>query len=181
MLLALTLISGVIFPAAMWGISALLFPHQAEGSLVRSGGVRGSELIGQNFSRAGYFWGRPSAASPAYNAAASSGSNLGPSNLTLRDAVAQRVAALRAADPENRLPVPVDLVTASGSGLDPHISVAAARYQIGRVARARRMNPNQLLSLVNAHVEGPQFFVLGEARVSVLLLNMDLDQRYPLG
>ena len=139
--------------------------------------IRGSTLIGQPFSGAGYFWSRPSATGPAYNAAGSSGSNLGPSNPALAQAVTDRVAALRTADPSNTAPVPVDLVTASGSGLDPHISPAAAAYQVARVARARGIPEAQVQQLVAAHTEGRTFGVLGEPRVNVLTLNLALDGR----
>jgi K+-transporting ATPase ATPase C chain len=159
------------------GIAQSLFPAQASGSLIiRDGKPVGSSLIGQNFSDPGHFWGRPSATSPmAYNASASSGSNLGPLNPALADAVKGRVEALRAADPGNTAPVPVDLVTASASGLDPHISPAAARYQVARVARARGLPVSSVQSLVDEQVEGPLWGLLGESRVNVLRLNLALE------
>jgi potassium-transporting ATPase KdpC subunit len=176
LLLLFTLLTGVAYPLAVTGIAQLAFPKRASGSLIAGGrGVRGSELIGQPFADAKYFWGRPSATSPAYNAAASSGSNLGPSNPALVEAVKARVAALRAADPENTALVPVDLVTASGSGLDPHISPAGAAYQVHRVARARGLADERVQKLVAARVEGRDLGVLGEPRVNVLLLNLALD------
>lgn len=178
---AFTFLTGVAYPAAVTAGARVLFPREAEGSLIRDGAtIRGSALIGQSFSSAGYFWGRPSATSPAYNAAASSGSNLGPTNPALAQAVADRVAALLAADPANTGPVPVDLVTASGSGLDPHITPAAAAYQVARVARARSLPEAQVLQLVSAHTEGRTFGVLGEPRVNVLQLNLALDGVAPM-
>jgi K+-transporting ATPase ATPase C chain len=178
MLLALTLLTGVVYPLIVTGLAQILFPQQATGSLVaRDGRVIGSELIGQYFDAPKYFWSRPSATSPfPYNAAASSGSNLGPTNPVLIEAVKTRVAALRAADPGNEAPVPVDLVTASGSGLDPHISPAAALYQAKRVARARGLDENQVKGLIARHTEGRQFGILGEPRVNVLKLNLALDR-----
>ncbi len=173
----LTLLTGIAYPLVVTGVAQALFPAQAGGSLIlRDGKPVGSALIGQNFSDPGHFWGRPSATSPmAYNAAASSGSNQGPLNPALTDAVKGRVEALRAADPGNTAPVPVDLVTASASGLDPHISPAAARYQITRVARARRLPVEQIEALVNQQVKGPFWGLLGESRVNVLRLNLALD------
>lgn len=179
----LTLLTGVIYPVAVTALAQLLFPRQANGSLIGNdqGKALGSELIGQPFSGPQYFWGRPSATAPyPYNAGASSGSNLGPTNPALTEAVKGRIQALHEADPGNALPVPVDLVTASASGLDPHISVAAANYQIGRVAAARRMEREQLQSLVNEHSEGRQWLVLGEPRVNVLMLNLALDRIKPM-
>ena len=178
LLAAFTLLTGVAYPAVVTVGARVLFPRQAEGSLIREGTtIRGSTLIGQSFTSASYFWSRPSATGPAYNAAGSSGSNLGPSNPALAQAVTDRVAALRAADPSNTAPVPVDLVTASGSGLDPHISRAAAAYQVARVARARGITEAQVQQLVAAHTEGRTFGVLGEPRVNVLTLNLALDSQ----
>jgi K+-transporting ATPase ATPase C chain len=172
-----TLITGVIYPLVVTGIARLAFPRKAGGSLiVREGRASGSELIGQPFDDPRYFWGRPSATgSHPYNAAASSGSNLGPSNPSLADSVKARVEALRAADPDNTQPVPADLVTTSGSGLDPHISVPATFYQAPRVARVRGLSEEQVLLLVRRHIEGRQFGFLGEPRVNVLKLNLALD------
>lgn len=177
MLLVLTVLTGVMYPLAVTGLAHLLFPTQANGSLMtRDGKVIGSELIGQYFDEPQYFWGRPSSTAPyPYNAAASSGSNLGPTNPVLIEAVKTRVAALRAADPGDEAPVPVDLVTASGSGLDPHISPAAALYQAHRVARVRGVQESQVKDLVALHTEERQFGVLGEPRVNVLKLNLALD------
>ena len=170
----LTIITGIIYPLGVTGIAQLLFPHQANGSLiVMDGKVYGSELIGQQFSDPKYFWGRPSAA--GYNAAASSGSNYGPMNPSLKEIVQARIKILEADDPNNPLPIPVDLVTASASGLDPHISVAAAMYQVQRVAAARRLSEVQVKSLVDEFTEGRQFRIFGEPRVNVLLLNLALD------
>lgn len=174
----LTVVTGVVYPLAVAGI-ARVFPGQADGSLIlREGKAVGSRLIGQNFSDPKYFWGRPSATSPQpYNAAASGGSNLGPLNPALADAVKARVAALRAADPGNALPIPQDLVTASGSGLDPEISPAAALYQVGRIARVRHLDVAAVRAMVENHIQGRQLGVLGEPRVNVLVLNLDLDRR----
>jgi K+-transporting ATPase ATPase C chain len=170
----LTLITGVIYPLTVTGLSQVLFPHQADGSLiVIDGKTYGSELIGQQFDDPKYFWGRPSAA--GYNAAASSGSKLGPMNPSLKEAVQARMDALKAADPNNPLPIPVDLVTASASGLDPHISVASALYQVSRVAAARGLSEAEVTSLVETYTERRQFGFLGEPRVNVLLLNLALD------
>jgi K+-transporting ATPase ATPase C chain len=172
--LLLTISTGVVYPLVVTGIAQTLFPRQANGSLLDVDGKRyGSEFIGQQFDDPQYFWGRPSAA--AYNAAASSGSNYGPMNPALQEMVQARVDALKAVDPENTRPIPVDLVTASASGLDPHISVAAALYQIPRVAAARGLNEAEVEALVERYTEGRQFGVLGEPRVNVLLLNMALD------
>jgi len=174
---ALTLIVGVLYPLAVTGIGKAVFPHQAGGSLVlREGRLVGSALIGQSFSAPGYFWGRPSATAPmAYNAGGSSGSNQGPLNPALSAAVKERIAALRAADWGNTAPVPVDLVTASASGLDPEISVAAAQYQAGRVAAARKLPPEQVAALVERHTVGRTLGLFGEPRVNVLALNLALD------
>ena len=178
MLLIWTVITGVAYPLAVTGLSQLLFPKQANGSLIKDsqGQPLGSELIGQAFSDPKYFWGRPSATSPyPYNAGASSGSNLGPTNPALADAVKARINALLEADPENAMPIPVDLVTASGSGLDPHISPAAAEYQINRVAKARNLDAGKVRALVGQHTAPRQWWVLGEPRVNVLGLNLALD------
>lgn len=173
-----SVLTGLAYPAVITAVAKLLFPAQSQGSLVIDGErAVGSELVGQPFSDPGYFWGRPSATAPfANNAAASTGSNQGPLNPALRDAVTARVAALRAADPGNDAPVPVDLVTASGSGLDPHVSPAAALYQVPRVARARRLDVAAVRALVERHTEARSLGVLGEPRVNVLLLNLDLDR-----
>ena len=181
LLLLMTVITGILYPLAATGLAQLIFPHQANGSLiVKDGKPIGSALIGQSFTEPKYFWGRPSATSPnAYHASSSSGSNLGPTNPALADAVKQRIAALRAADPANTALVPVDLVTASGSGLDPQISPAAAQYQLARVARARGMTDSQVQALVNKYTDGRQFGVLGESRVNVLQLNLALDATQP--
>ena len=176
-LIIFTVITGVVYPLVVTGIAQVLFPFQANGSLiVKDGKVLGSALIGQPFDDPKYFWGRPSATSPfGYNAAASSGSNLSPTNPDLVKAVQGRVEALRAADPGNTAPVPVDLVTASGSGLDPHISPAAALYQVSRVARERKFSRETVLTLVERHTEGRFWGLLGEPRVNVLALNLALD------
>jgi len=178
-LAVLTLVTGIVYPVVVTAIAQLVFPHQANGSLiVKDGKVVGAALIGQPFDDPKYFWGRPSATSPfGYNAASSSGSNLSPTNPALVKSVQERVDALRAADPDNRAPVPVDLVTASGSGLDPHISPAAALYQVNRVAKARKVDPASVRELVERHTEGRQFGFLGEPRVNVLALNLALDAR----
>ena len=173
----LTLLTGVAYPLVVTGAAQALFPAQAAGSLiVRDGKPVGSELIGQNFADPGHFWGRPSATGPMpYNAAASSGANQGPLNPALLDAVKGRIAALRAADPGNTSPVPVDLVTASSSGLDPHISPAAARYQVARVASARGLTLASVQALVDQQTEKPLMGFLGEPRVHVLRLNLALE------
>lgn len=178
MLMALTLITGAIYPAVITGLGQLLFPAQANGSLItKNSQVVGSELIGQQFSDPKYFWGRPSATTPPYNAAASGGSNLAPGAPSQIDGVKARVAALQAADPSNSQPIPVDLVTASASGLDPHISPAAAEYQVARVAKARGMSVEAVRALVAQFTQNRSFFVLGEPRVNVLALNLALDEQ----
>ena len=173
----LSALTGLVYPLAVTGAAQALFPAQAEGSLLLRGGKPvGSALIGQNFSDPGHFWGRPSATAPMpYNASASGGSNQGPLNPALTDAVKSRIEALRAADPGNGQPVPVDLVTASASGLDPHISPAAAHYQAARVARVRKLAPERVEQLIEAHTEGRWLGLLGEPRVNVLALNLALD------
>lgn len=173
----MTALTGVVYPLLVTGIGQSIFPQQAHGSLImKDGKPMGSSLIGQNFSDPKYFWGRASATGPyPYNASASSGSNLGPLNPALSDAVKARIDALKKADPAQAGPVPVDLVTASGSGLDPHISPAAAAYQMNRVAQARNLDPNMVRQLVAQHTEGRQWGLFGEARVNVLQLNLALD------
>jgi K+-transporting ATPase ATPase C chain len=174
LLALLTLITGIIYPLTVTGFAQALFPHQENGSLiVIDGKIYGSELIGQQFDDPKYFWGRPSVA--GYNAATSSGSNLGPMNPSLEEAVQARIDALKAADPNNPLPIPVDLVTSSASGLDPHISVASALVQVPRVASARGRSEAEVMSLVEKFTEGRQFGFLGEPRVNILLLNLALD------
>jgi K+-transporting ATPase ATPase C chain len=172
----LAVVTGLVYPLAVTGVAQALFPHQAAGSLiVKDGKAVGSALIGQQFTQPGHFWGRPSATGPMpYNASGSGGSNLGPLNPALVDAVKARMAALKAADPGNTLPVPVDLVTASASGLDPHISVAAAQYQAARVARARGLPVQDVQAAIARHSEGRLWGLLGEARVNVLELNLAL-------
>ena len=174
---ALTVVTGIAYPLAVTAIAKVVFPDAASGSLiVRDGKAVGSRLIGQNFSAPGYFWGRPSAtATLPYNGTASGGSNLGPLNPALADAVASRIAALRAADPGNARPLPADLVTASASGLDPHISPAAADYQLERVASARQIDVARVKALVARYTEERQWGIFGEARVNVLELNLALD------
>lgn len=173
----LTVVTGVAYPLVVTGISQTLFSHQANGSLIEQDGkVVGSELIGQQFDAPQYFWGRLSATAPMpYNPSASSGSNLGPTNPALLDEIKGRLAALKEADPDNKLPVPVDLVTSSGSGLDPSISPAAAEYQVNRVATARKIAPETVRNLVTSFTDGRQFGLLGEPRVNVLELNLALD------
>lgn len=178
-LLALTIITGVLYPLLVTVIAQVVFGRQANGSLiVENGQVVGSELIGQPFDQPQYFWGRLSATGLfPYNAGASSGSNYGPLNEKLLESAQDRIATLQAAQPDNTAPIPVDLVTASGSGLDPHISPAAAEYQVGRVARARGIREDQVRQLVQQYTEGPTFGILGEPRVNVLLLNRALDRQ----
>jgi K+-transporting ATPase ATPase C chain len=181
LLIALSVLTGLVYPTAITLAANALFPHQAQGSLIldkdAAGSVIvGSALIGQQFAAHGHFWGRPSATAPqAYNASASGGSNLAPAGSAQLKAVSERVAALRSADPDNAQPVPADLVTASGSGLDPHISPEAALWQVPRVARARGLDQAQLRTLVGRHTEGRTLGFLGEPRVNVLLLNRALD------
>jgi potassium-transporting ATPase KdpC subunit len=181
MLVAMTAVTGLVYPAIVTGIAQVVFSKSASGSLMASGNETiGSELIGQPFNQPNYFWSRPSATAPCpYNAAASTGSNQGPTNPALVDMVAARIKALRSADPGNPTSVPVDLVTASASGLDPHISPAAAYYQVLRVARARGAEAAAVEALVERNVEGRQFGVLGEPRVNVLRLNVALDRMAP--
>jgi potassium-transporting ATPase KdpC subunit len=170
----LTVITGVIYPLTVTGLAQALFRDRANGSLISvNGEMIGSELIGQPFSDPRYFWGRLSATE--YDASASSGSNYGPTNPVLLEAIQTRIDALKAVDPDNEKPIPVDLVTASGSGLDPHISIAAAQYQVPRVARYRGSNEDEISALVDRFTEGRQFGVLGEPRVNVLKLNLALD------
>src|SRR5512138_2455511 len=183
MLLVLTVITGLIYPLVVTGVAQVVFPHQANGSLIIiNGKAYGSELIGQQFDDPKYFWGRLSATGDfPYNAfntetlTGSSGSNYGPLNQALMDAVKARVDALKAADPSNTAPIPVDLVTASGSGLDPHISIAAAQYQVHRVAQARGLSDEAVQALVKQYTKGRQFGFLGEPTVNVLELNLALD------
>jgi K+-transporting ATPase ATPase C chain len=177
LLAAFTLLTGIAYPALVTGAAQVVFPHQANGSLVTDGGrVVGSSLVGQAFTDPGYFWSRPSAISPfPYNAMTSSGTNQGPLNPALAEAVTARVAALREADPGNPAAVPVDLVTASGSGLDPDISPAAAYYQVERVARRRGRPADEIRALVDRHVEERTLGILGERRVNVLAVNRALD------
>ncbi len=171
----LTVLTGIIYPLAVTGIAQALFHHKANGSLIKENGETvGSELIGQPFSDPRYFWGRLSAAE--YDASASSGSNLGPINPALQEEIQARIDALKAVDPDNQEPIPVDLVTSSGSGLDPHISIAAAQYQVPRVARYRGVSEDEVSALVDRFTGGRQFGILGEPRVNVLKLNMALDQ-----
>ena len=172
-----TLLTGVLYPLVITGIAQVIFPQKANGSLiVQNGQLVGSELIGQSFDDPRYFWGRLSATSPVpYNAAASTGSNLGPTNPALTEEVKARIAALKAADPTNNSPIPVDLVTSSGSGLDPNISLAAALYQVPRVAKARSLSEEVVKALIDRFTIGRQFGVLGESRLNVLELNLALD------
>ena len=176
-MVVMTVLTGVVYPLVITGITQVVFPHQANGSLIYEGDkLVGSSLIGQPFDDPKYFWGRLSATAPhAYNAGASSGSNLGPINPALHAAAKGRIDALRDADPDNKASIPVDLVTASGSGLDPHISPAAALYQVRRVAKARGLDEARVRQFVEAHTEGRQLGILGEPRVNVLRLNLALD------
>jgi potassium-transporting ATPase KdpC subunit len=177
LLLIFTVLTGLLYPLVVTGIAQLVFPSQANGSLISTNGQTiGSSLIGQQFDDPKYFWGRLSATGPyPYNAAASSGSNLGPTNPALLDEVKARIAALKAADPTNTQPIPVDLVTSSGSGLDPNISIAAALYQLPRVAKARGLSEAEVRTLVDKYTQGRQLGFLGEPRVNVLELNLALD------
>jgi K+-transporting ATPase ATPase C chain len=179
LLLALTVVTGLLYPLAVTGVAQVIFPKQANGSLIeRDGKAIGSELIGQPFVDPKYFWGRPSATAPfANNSASSSGSNQGPTNPALTDAIKQRIDALHAADPDNVAPIPVDLVSASGSGLDPDISPTAARYQIARVARVRGLAEAEIVKQIALATEQRQLGMLGEPRVNVLQLNLALDRR----
>ncbi|MBI4799293.1 MAG: potassium-transporting ATPase subunit KdpC [Desulfarculus sp.] len=181
LLLVLILLTGLAYPLLVTGLAQAVFSRQANGSLVEhQGAVIGSELVGQGFGQPQWFWGRPSATAPqAYNATASGGSNLAPSNAALRQAVEERARALRQAHPGASGPVPMDLVTASASGLDPHLSPAAAHFQVGRVAGARGLDPAQVAALVREHIEGRQWGVLGQPRVNVLKLNLALARRWP--
>jgi K+-transporting ATPase ATPase C chain len=179
--LIMTVLTGIVYPLAVTGLAQVLFHDQAAGSLLMADGhAVGSRLIGQSFSDPKYFWSRPSATAPQpYNAIASGASNLGPLNPALTDAIGTRIAALKAADPTNSLPVPVDLVTASASGLDPDMSIAAARYQAARVARTRGLDPAAVQSLIDAHARGRLLGLIGEPRVNVLELNLALDALRP--
>jgi K+-transporting ATPase ATPase C chain len=174
----LTVLTGFLYPLLVTGIAQVLFPHQANGSLIlKDGEALGSELIGQPFSEPRYFWSRLSATGPLpYNGGASTGSNLGPANPALAQAVQDRIAALQTDDPQAALPVPADLATSSASGLDPHISIAAAHYQVARVAQARGLDEQAVRQLVDQYTEGRQLGVLGEPRVNVLKLNLALDE-----
>lgn len=179
LLILITVLTGGLYPLVVTGIAKAFFPKQAEGSLiVQDGKVIGSELIGQNFDDPKFLWGRLSATTPAYNAASSSGSNLGPSNPALLDEVKGRLDALKAADPDNQASVPVDLVTSSGSGLDPHISPAAAAYQIHRIAKAGGLSEETVRQIIADNTEGRTFGILGEPRVNVLKVNLLLTHAY---
>ena len=173
-----TVITGIIYPLVVTGIAQAFFHHQANGSLIEKDGKSiGSELIGQPFSDPKYFWGRLSATAPyPYNADSSSGSNYGPTNPALREAIQARISALKTVDPDNNQPIPIDLVTFSASGLDPDISIAAANYQVSRVARYRGLSMEQVNALVSRFTEGRQFGILGEPRVNVLQLNLAMDE-----
>ncbi|HEY1460980.1 MAG TPA: potassium-transporting ATPase subunit KdpC [Casimicrobiaceae bacterium] len=178
MLVALSVLTGVVYPLVTWGIAQAAFPRAANGSLVtQDGKVAASSLIGQPFDDPKYFWSRPSATSPQpYNGASSSGSNLGPRNPALSDAVKDRIKALRDADPGNTAAVPADLVTASASGLDPDISIAAARFQTARVAKARGVSPETVGAIIDRNTTGRTFGLLGEPRINVVRLNLELDR-----
>ena len=180
MLVIMTVALGIVYPFAVWGVSQILFPYQANGSLIKNaaGEVIGSELIGQNFSSSGYFHSRPSAAGNGYDASASSGSNLGPTSKKLIERIKGDSESLQADNPGK--PIPADLVTTSASGLDPHISPESAEFQLPRVAKDRGMTEADLRQIVKRHTEGRQFGILGEPRVNVLLLNLDLDKTNPL-
>ena len=180
--IVMTILFGLAYPLVFTGLAQLLFPHQANGSLVTvNGKVAGSELIGQSFTKPEYFHGRPSAAgNNGYDAANSGGSNLGPTNQKLVDRVKADVQKFRAEDPDYTGPIPADLLTSSGSGLDPHISPASAEAQVARVAKARGVTPDRIAELVAKHTDGRQWGIFGEPRVNVLLLNIDLDQSVPL-
>jgi potassium-transporting ATPase KdpC subunit len=173
-----SVLTGIFYPLVVTGIAQIAFHQQAEGSLIvnRDGKITGSSLIGQNFDVPQYFWGRISATSPVYNASSSSGSNLGPTNPALLDEVKGRITALKSADPNNNAPIPVDLVTSSGSGLDPHISLAAAQYQLARVARARGLTESEVQHIVDRYTQGRFWGLLGEPVVNVLQVNLALDQ-----
>lgn len=174
-------VTGLVYPLAMTGLAQVLFPHHASGSLVtdEKGQVVGSELIGQAFTRPGYLWPRPSAAgADGYDAAASSGSNLGPTSQKLRDRIGAEIARLTEANPDASGPIPADLVTASASGLDPHLSPAAALWQMPRVAKARGVAAERVRAVIEANIEGRTFGVLGEPRVNVLLVNLALDRQF---
>jgi len=177
LLLVMTTLTGIVYPLLVTGIARVIFPEQAGGSiLLQQGKPVGSVIIGQNFTDPGHFWGRPSATTPQpYNGTASGGSNLGPLNPALTDGIKTRIEALRTADPNNKVSIPVDLVTASGSGLDPDISLAGAYYQAPRVARARGLQPQAVLALIAAHARGRWLGILGEPRVNVLELNLALE------
>jgi len=179
LLVLMTILLGIVYPLLITGVAKVTFPRQAEGSLIyQDGKLIGSTLIGQSFTDPKYFWGRPSATTPQpYNGVASSGSNLGPLNPALLDAVKANAKALHDADPENRQPIPVDLVTASASGLDPEISTAGALFQAARVARARNLPLAQVEALIQAHEQGRLFGLIGERRINILELNLALDQR----
>ncbi len=178
-LLVLTILTGILYPLGITVIAKIFFPKQAEGSLiVRDGKIVGSELIGQSFDNPKYLWGRLSATTPAYHASASSGSNLGPSNPALIDNAKARINSLKAGDSNNNNPIPVDLVTASGSGLDPHISPAAADYQVSRISKASNLQEGQIRQLIQENTEERTWSILGEPRVNVLKVNLSLNQLY---